>query len=378
MSNEKRYDVFISYSSADRPWAQKLYDDLRARGVDPYLDQQRLDVGRQWETQLAQAVRNSQSLVVLWSGNAENSRWVRREMATFEAAIDPHGKNEFPPDRHFFFLMLEGDNDAYGSIQNITALKDIGAYASGVDNFTHEQSTAWRTAVDAIANTIKRKDSALLVPRAIVSMIDAEFQQLELWRGADLDTITNNLGIPDRVNLQNCYGATREDWKPFNSVRPIRGILDDLKNIINQKLGTQIRWEPVDLFSGMDDEARAEASKLLNKPSVVVIDPISLYHEDIYRRFQFLNKFFASDKAVVMVLSPFSSSSCTAYLREMVRRVGRPLFDPYYDPSEQLTETFASCGIDIGDEDEIRRFFHFNLSLHTRKSQTKAVPFTSN
>ena len=379
MSNEEKKDLFISYNSADRPWAQKLKDDLKARGVRVYLDQERLDVGRPWEPQLAQAVRNSQSLVVLWSRNAQNSTWVRREMGTFEAAIDPQGKNDFPPDRHYFFLILEDDNEAYGSIQKLTGLKDVNAYANGPDKLTAEQSDAWRTAVNAIADTIKKKDSALLVPISIVSMLDAEFQQLEMRRGGDLDTIINNLGIPGRVNLKNCYGAAREDWKPFNSARPISDILDDLRNNINQKMGaTQIRWEPVDLFSGTDDEARVEAGKLLNRSSVVVIDPISLYHEDIYRRFQFLNKFFASDKAMVMVLTPFSISSSVTYLREMVRQVGRPLFDPYYDPSEQLTETFANCGIDIADEKEILRFLHFTIHQHTRKAQTKSIPYTSN
>jgi hypothetical protein len=378
MSNEKKNDLFISYSSADRAWAQKLSDDLEAKGVETFLDQQRLDVGHPWETQLAQAVRNSQSLVVLWSGNAEKSSWVRRELATFESAIDPYGDNNFPPDRHFFFLLLEGDNDAYGSVQKIAALRDSGAYADGLNNLTAEQTAAWRAAVNSIADTIKRKESALLVPRAVVSMLDTEFQELGLRRQADLNTIVNNLGIAGTTNLQSCYGATREDWRPFNNVRQIRDILDDLKNTINKKLGgTQIRWEPVDIFSGTYDEGRIEADKLLNRPSLVVIDPISLYHEDIYRRFQLLNKCFASDKAVVMVLTPFSLSPTIAYLREMVRQVGTPLFDPYYDPSQQLTETFAHCGIDIGDETEIQRFLHFAMSRHTRKPETKAVPFTS-
>ncbi|MET0648419.1 MAG: toll/interleukin-1 receptor domain-containing protein [Pyrinomonadaceae bacterium] len=380
MPNENQYDLFISYSSADRPWAQKLFDDLRARGVNPYFDRERLDVGRPWETQLAQAVRGSKSLVVLWSGNAEKSSWVRREMGTFEAAIDPQGINEFPPDRHYFILVLEGDNDAYGSIQKLTALREADAYGGGVAGLAGERAAAWRTSVNAIADTIKRKDSALLMPRAVVTMLDAEFRQLELRRPADVDTIVTNLGLPGRGDLQKCYGATREDWKPFNSVRPIRDILDDLKNAINAKLGaTQIRWEPVDLLSGTEKEAGIEAGKLLNKPSVVVIDPVSLYHEEIYRRFQFLNKCFASDTAVVMVLTPFSVSPSTAYLRDMVREIGRPLFEPYYDPSEQLTEHFAHCGIDISDETEIQRFlhYHYSMSQRARRSQTKSVPFTS-
>jgi hypothetical protein len=299
-------------------------------------------------------------------------------MGTFESAVDPYGENNFPPDRHFFFLLLEGDNKAYGSIQKIAVVRDSGAYDSGLNNLNDEQTAAWRKAVNSIADTIKRKDAAHLVPRAVVSMLDAEFQQLEQWRPEDLDKIIKNLEIPDRARLQGCYGATREDWRPFNSGRRIRDILDDLKDAINKKLGeTQIRWEPVDLLSGTSDEARVEADKLLNRPSLVVIDPISLYHDGIYRRFQLLNKCFASDKAVVMVLTPFSLSPPVAYLREMVRQAGMPLFDPYYDPSQQLTEAFANCGIDIADETEIQRFLHFAMSRHARKPEAKAVPFTS-
>jgi hypothetical protein len=40
-----QYDVFISFSSTDRPWALELYHALKAKDRNPFLDRERLDGG---------------------------------------------------------------------------------------------------------------------------------------------------------------------------------------------------------------------------------------------------------------------------------------------------------------------------------------------
>ena len=73
------YDVFISYKSEDRPWADKLYSDLQSKGLVPFIDHKRLEAGREWEPQLAVALGRSEHLVVLWSDEADRSSWVRKQ-----------------------------------------------------------------------------------------------------------------------------------------------------------------------------------------------------------------------------------------------------------------------------------------------------------
>src|SRR6476659_4239635 len=105
------YDVFVSYTAADRAWAEKVEGDLAAGGLRVFRDQNRLDAGRKWETQLQTALDGSQHLVVVWSNRANSSSWVQKELARFDnhAAEDDR--------RRLICLNLEGDNPAYSTFQ---------------------------------------------------------------------------------------------------------------------------------------------------------------------------------------------------------------------------------------------------------------------
>ena len=84
MGAQYLYQLFISYSSKDREWAQKMKGDLEARGIRAFLDQRDLELGKPWDAALKEAVRDSQHLLVLWSNYANSSPWVHTEMATFD------------------------------------------------------------------------------------------------------------------------------------------------------------------------------------------------------------------------------------------------------------------------------------------------------
>src|SRR5215217_1089661 len=100
--------VYLSYSSADRSWAQKLSDALERRGVEIFLDQSRLMPGSEWLESLSARLRLSQYLLVLWSENARRSDWVQRELNSFAAEIERPSPEQSPYDRRVIFLTLEG------------------------------------------------------------------------------------------------------------------------------------------------------------------------------------------------------------------------------------------------------------------------------
>jgi hypothetical protein len=79
------YDAFISYSSADRPWAKQLADDLKQRNFDIFFDRTSLGVGKKWEDELDDCLRDAQHLIVLWSGKSSESKWVDYERTFFYA-----------------------------------------------------------------------------------------------------------------------------------------------------------------------------------------------------------------------------------------------------------------------------------------------------
>ena len=181
------YDVFISYSSADRPWALKLYEALKERGFEPFLDQKRLDIGKPWEPALAKAVQTSQHFIVLWSNHAEKSRWVGRELGVFEAIVDPTVSGQPQEDRRFIFLMLEGENPAlsfiYTSMQMLSDLREANVYTGGADAI---DSGRWQDVVRKLGDAMRANDPSVPLPVAVLAMTKQELAATRSERGTHL------------------------------------------------------------------------------------------------------------------------------------------------------------------------------------------------
>jgi hypothetical protein len=79
-------DVFISYAHADRPKAAALAKALEHRGLEVWWDPD-LDAGDTWARKIEEAVKAARSVVVLWSAESVESRWVNAEA---RAGLDEH------------------------------------------------------------------------------------------------------------------------------------------------------------------------------------------------------------------------------------------------------------------------------------------------
>ncbi len=71
-------DVFLSYSREDQPTARRYADALQKEGFSVWWDQA-LDAGESFDKVTEQALKDAKAVVVLWSKNAVDSRWVRSE-----------------------------------------------------------------------------------------------------------------------------------------------------------------------------------------------------------------------------------------------------------------------------------------------------------
>jgi hypothetical protein len=71
-------DIFLSYSSQDRPVVEVLARALSERGWSVWWDT-RIDSGQQWDLELETQIERARCVVVLWSPNSVKSKWVRDE-----------------------------------------------------------------------------------------------------------------------------------------------------------------------------------------------------------------------------------------------------------------------------------------------------------
>jgi formylglycine-generating enzyme required for sulfatase activity len=71
--------AFISYDHQDQAYARALADDLRAHGIEPWIDD-RIDFGDRWWRTIVQRLGACSAVVVIMTPEAEVSEWVEREV----------------------------------------------------------------------------------------------------------------------------------------------------------------------------------------------------------------------------------------------------------------------------------------------------------
>lgn len=88
---------FISYAREDREHAEKLYNDLRQRGAEPWIDFEDLRAGENWELAIIRAIGEASHFLALLSRHSINKRgFVQREMKEALEILQ-----QFPPDDVF-------------------------------------------------------------------------------------------------------------------------------------------------------------------------------------------------------------------------------------------------------------------------------------
>jgi hypothetical protein len=75
------YSSFISYSTKDQDFADRLHADLQNRGVRCWFAPHDVRAGRKLREQIDEAIRVFDRLLLMLSDNSMNSEWVKNEIA---------------------------------------------------------------------------------------------------------------------------------------------------------------------------------------------------------------------------------------------------------------------------------------------------------
>lgn len=82
MSPIEFYSCFISYSSKDQEFAERLHADLRSKNVRCWFAPEDLKIGDKLRPAFDEAIRVHDKLMVLLSENSVGSPWVEKEVET--------------------------------------------------------------------------------------------------------------------------------------------------------------------------------------------------------------------------------------------------------------------------------------------------------
>jgi hypothetical protein len=87
------YSCFISYSTKDSDFAQRLHADLQQKGVRCWFAPEDMKIGDKFRMRIDESIRVYDKLMVILSANSINSPWVEEEV---EAALEKERKQNKP------------------------------------------------------------------------------------------------------------------------------------------------------------------------------------------------------------------------------------------------------------------------------------------
>lgn len=80
VKTRQTFDAFVSHASGDSKIAAVLVRSLSKSGLTAWIDRSNVGFGQLLRNELHTAIRDSRSLVLLWSKAASRSRWVMAEV----------------------------------------------------------------------------------------------------------------------------------------------------------------------------------------------------------------------------------------------------------------------------------------------------------
>ena len=75
----RAYEIFVSYSHADRAIVTPIVDLFRSAGSRPFRDEQNIKPGTRWKTVVSAAIEDCRLMWVFWCRHSQVSREVRKE-----------------------------------------------------------------------------------------------------------------------------------------------------------------------------------------------------------------------------------------------------------------------------------------------------------
>jgi hypothetical protein len=294
------YDVFISYRSQQESWAARLAETLRGFGLKVWRDHDAGDgirVGEAWSDEVRNGIRASRTMIVLWSNLiATNANTiVLQEVNEMKGLVD----NDTTGLRRFVPVLLDGT-----PINNFVPLSPYQAdvdlqslYAQAGDGGASRVSaTEWFGAVRNLVQALGIQD-VMEVRFVVAAMTREQARQLygepETY-AVNRDALRLMCEVMEKTSPFSLdrYGDSPNDWRPFPQLGPtftIKALLnayDDEKREEFRGRNEFAKWILVsysDEIVAPSPQVRQGARDAINSgPSLVVIDPISLMHRDVF------------------------------------------------------------------------------------------------
>ena len=239
--------IFLSHTSIDKPFVEKLAGDLQRLGIDVWYDKYEIKVGESILWKIDEGIRESEYLGIVISREAWESEWVKTEIAAaWQKQVKLKGNFVLP----IYYreceipLFLSGlkyadfrtDYQAgLSDLVKVFGIRDLDAITQ--DNwrkFTRNRKNNWKEFRD--------REFELLITRVCRL---ARFYNFNVWAGMSQNPYSfvirgwiskeANLGITVRMDPKRYYRYVAADTKEINPNRIPKNIYQmELGNTVNE------------------------------------------------------------------------------------------------------------------------------------------------
>ena len=235
------------------------------------------------------------------------------------------------------------------------------------------------TLMDTITNTDEILLAVLAMPKDWLPDLQVKTRLGDMYRP---EYYLQEIGL-NWADLETRYGASAFEWQPFGDGATVIELLEALRVRANRGLpGRGFHWRPIDMmnkFVTLSDETELTTllEQLNSQASVVVVDPISLYHRDVQTVFLKLDKYITRESSTVVSFSPVHRRGVTV-LYQALRQRTKPLLEQYFEPDiPPGPGAFAHCGLNLDSVSELERLVRYRLGvLEAQRRRTAASQAT--
>ena len=303
------------------------------------------------------------------------------EIATFEAEVRRAPRLGLSERREFYIPLQGAPGGGLQNIQGFPALApfyDPNVANRGVSSLDTEPARSeWKRAIRMMGDAISNSDAAQPVIAAIVTTNQTRAPLLDQIRGLaqsptgpTLDEFLAGYGLT-WSGVSSRYGANALEWHPFGGTDTIVDLLEDLRIQANSRLDPNywFRWEYVDLS---DPNSVGRIKELNQRPSLVVVDPISLFEPLTANVFRALADYLREEHSVMASLSPVGQTGVDWFSRA-IRAQSVPLLEEYFEPRIPPLSAFAKCAFNVQRILEIERLIRGRIgSLQMAQKESEA------
>ena len=236
--------VFISYSRKDLTFVEQLTLDLKGAGLEVWYDLSRLEGGERWRTEIQNAIKSSQYVIIVLSPDSIESVWVEREFifsSNLKRKIIPllYRQCELPLNYlDLNFIDVQGENyqrnfDKILKALSVAAVKLIPADNTYVKKPRYDKKTLiWAGIVITFSSVLLSLATFFLLDKAnfgqaptptLLSEIDQKYVSLGGAEGPLGEPLESEQSTPDGIARFRNFQNGLIYWSPDTGAHEVHG-----------------------------------------------------------------------------------------------------------------------------------------------------------